>query len=767
MSGPENRIILACSKPERMKALARFFKESDLNISTVSSGEELLERLQTEEPHLVLMDSELPGLNGNEACRAIRNTGVFISLPVILLSDSPTASDLIQSLEAGANDHLRKDLSNEELLARIRMHLRIYNYHLKFEELAEQRTKEIEESRKTIEALIAVSNTGAWLWHEDTRFLDCTEEYFSMLGRSRSDFNLSGSENINETWIDLLHPDDRDRAAKHFADYLAGGSVGMYESFFRLSHIDGSYVWIWSRGATLRDEKGKITPLTVGTHIDITKQKQTEDALKNLNEDLENRVEERTQQLQNVVKELSSAKDLAETANRSKSEFLANMSHEIRTPMNAILGHAQILKRDKSLSDNQRKSIESIDKSGEHLLSLINDVLDMSKIEAGKLSLNYVSFSLQALLAGLSDMFRPRMELKHLGFFLRISPDLPDHIIADEHRINQVLMNLLSNAHKFTEEGNIHLEASRNNELIEISVTDTGKGIEEEHQETIFGAFVQSDSGLSNKGGTGLGLAISRNMAQLMGGNITVDSKTGKGSRFTFTFPFKLADKTQVARMISGQQVARILPGHPEVRILIVDDLEENREVVRLMLQLVGFTTDEAENGIKAIEKAKSWKPNLILMDIVMPEMDGREATRTIKGSDWGKDIAIIALTASVYDKDKERALNYGADSFVGKPFRESELFEQIGIHTGISYEYEDAPGSGDEKSYSDLGPDQIGKLPARLKHNIIEAAKMGDIFGIEALNNEVKEKDEKLAGYIQKLIDDFEIEKIKRMFAE
>ena len=395
----------------------------------------------------------------------------------------------------------------------------------------------------------------------------------------------------------------------------------------------------------------------------------------------------------------------AESANHSKSEFLANMSHELRTPLNAILGFAQLMKRDKMLSSEQRESLATINRSGEHLLSLINDVLDMSKIEAGRSYLHAESFNLHILLQTLQEMFQLRATAKGLFLKFILEPNLPICIVTDEGKLRQVLINLLSNAIKFTEKGGVTLTVNSHqlpnsspspssspsppSFFIYFEVKDTGKGIANDEIDKIFDPFVQTASGVRARGGTGLGLAISRQFVRLMGGDIYPTSVLGEGSSFSFDIQITLP-QTPKEICSPKKRVLKIAPSQPNCRILVVDDRLENRDLLKKLLDTVGFDTQTATNGKEAIATWEKWQPHLIWMDMRMAVMDGYEATRKIKAKSKNGHTVIIALTASAFEEQESDIFAAGCDDLVRKPFKEEVIFEKINQYLGVQYIYEE-----------------------------------------------------------------------------
>jgi two-component system sensor histidine kinase/response regulator len=393
--------------------------------------------------------------------------------------------------------------------------------------------------------------------------------------------------------------------------------------------------------------------------------------------------------------DLRIAKEAAEAANLAKSTFLANMSHELRTPLNAILGFSQLIERDAALPDRQRDSLAIINRSGEHLLNLINDVLEMSKIEAGRTTLNLVSFDLHHLLQTLQEMFLMRAKAKQIALNFDIASNLPQYIQTDENKLRQVLINLLSNAMKFTDSGSITLEATVKSELtLQFKVQDTGQGIAPEEFKQLFRPFTQTSSGSQLREGTGLGLTISRRFVRLMGGDMHIESTVGQGSTFSFEIQIAIANPAEGAPTSTSKRVLQLKPQQPTYRILVVDDRAENRDFVEQLLTMVGFETQSAVNGEDAIAQWLQWRPHLILMDMRMPIMDGYEATRQIRAFESAQTRSkILALTASAFEEQRASILAAGCDDFLAKPFRESHLFEKLAEHLGVNYLYEEDNG--------------------------------------------------------------------------
>ena len=398
---------------------------------------------------------------------------------------------------------------------------------------------------------------------------------------------------------------------------------------------------------------------------------------------LEAIVAERTAQLRE-------SEQRALAASRAKSAFLANMSHELRTPLNGILGFAQLLARRKNRDAEDKQGLGVIVNSGEHLLGLINNVLSLSKIEAGRISLEETHFDLRSVVRDVENVLRFRAEEKHLRFVTEIDEQLPQIVAGDEVRLRQILLNLVGNAVKFTEKGGVTLRVSWHDGRARFDVVDTGPGISAEELPALFEPFVQSESGQRSKEGTGLGLALSRNLARLMNGDITVESTPGVGSKFRVevSLPEAAAKPAADDRIVVG-----LAPGQEPPRILVVDDTKINRVVLVTLLSQTGFVVREATNGEEALAAWRAWHPHLIWMDKRMTGIDGLEVTRRIRAEEklsGAKPTPIIALSASALDHERSEIFAAGCDDFVAKPFREKTIFTKLQEHLGVQYIYEE-----------------------------------------------------------------------------
>jgi PAS domain S-box-containing protein len=509
-------------------------------------------------------------------------------------------------------------------------------------------------------------------------------------------------------------------------------------------------------------------PYHVALARDITERRQAEEELNRYRMHLEELVDKRTQELRESYTQLQIAKKQAEAANEAKSRFLANMSHELRTPLNAILGYSQIFQKDSTLNEKQKTGIEIIKSSGEHLLSLISDILDLSRIEAHKIVLHPTAIYLPAFLGTIENLIRIKAESKDLSFFIEKDQDLLSCIMADETRLRQVLLNLLGNAVKFTEKGSVILrirvlsylkENSRRghveNVVIRFEVKDTGIGIAHDQHKKIFYPFEQAGE-IPVREGTGLGLSISRQLVRLMGGDIHVESELNRGSTFWFDLTFPVAEIK-----VSAGTEERIVTGYKGERkkILVVDDSRSNRLVLREYLSSIGFEITEAENGIKAVEMAKKVHPDLIIMDLLMPKMNGFEAARVICGISELSNVKIIAISAGAYVTTFEECKKSGFDDILSKPVDFKILTEFMEKYLKIELEYKAAAIKERAEEIIPPPPEKLEELHILvLKGDMRRISKMAE--NIESLGEQYipfARKLQSLAkGYNELAIQDF-----------
>jgi PAS domain S-box-containing protein len=627
------------------------------------------------------------------------------------------------------------------------------NHNLEREMIERQRAKEaLKTSERLFRILTEISPVGIFRSDAAGQIIYANERACQIIGASLADL-------VGWKWSDRIHPEERQRVYKTWL-YAIANQVPWQEEY-RLLHQEGRVIWVLAQTDLEREETGTVIGY-VGTLTDITARKQAEIALQQ-------------------------ALAAAEAANRAKSNFLASMSHELRTPLNAILGFSQILSSSESFTPQEREQIEIVNRSGQHLLELINDILSMSKIEAGRITLNETCFDLYGLLDSVKDLLQLKAKSKGLQLDFAYAKDIPQYIQTDESKLRQVLINILGNAIKFTSTGSVTLRVKIAEELgswgagenvhsnfplhsnhlsLWFNVEDTGPGIAPEEIDILFQPFVQTKTGQKSIEGTGLGLPISRAFVRLMGGDISVSSTLGQGSIFTFDIKVTLVDSADIETTVASRRIIGLEPNQPKYRILIVEDIKQNRLLLVKLLAPLGFEVGEAIDGQEAVTMWQSWQPDLILMDMKMPVMDGYEATKRIREAPNSQDTVIIALTASAFEEEREDILKAGCNDFVSKPFLAEILYEKIALHLKVRYVYA-AENQAASTQPLQLTKEALNVMPNEWLEELYRAAIALDEISIISLIKQIPERESMLTKILTDLVDNFRLDLIANCLNE
>ncbi|MDM8557787.1 two-component regulator propeller domain-containing protein [Candidatus Parabeggiatoa sp. HSG14] len=782
-------ILIVDDDPINRQVLVNIMSLQNYTIYQAESGADALAHLDKKgKPDLILLDVMMPQMTGYEVTKKIRKTWQADKLPIILLTAKNQMADLVIGFESGANDYLTKPVSKDELIARLKTHLHIVQLKAEALRVAIENKNKLQQLMEGIPVGVTVLNTDG----------------------KPSYFNKRAKQLLGKDFVSHINPE---KLPEVYQLYRAGTnelyprddlSVVRALQGERVNHDDieihhpDRIIPIETWGTPIFDDKDNITCAVVAFQ-DITEHKKAERLLKEYNQTLEHEVAERTQALRENEVLLRQAKEAADTANRAKSAFLANMSHELRTPLNAILGFAQIMQHSHDLSTEHKEHVDIINNSGNYLLSLINDVLDMSKIEAGKITLDEQDFDLHHLLKEVYNLLSLRATKKDLQFLVEWASNVPRFIHSDETKLRQILINLLNNALKFTQKkgGGVslyvkeispthpqflgkskenashetlttHLSEEKTETHLHFQIADTGAGIAEDELEKLFEPFAQTATGRAAQEGTGLGLSISRQFIQLMGGDITVQSEEGKGATFEFTIRVPIANDLELKNVNASyqRQVIALAPDQPCYRILIVDDKWDNRQLLIQLLNPLGFELREACNGQEAIDIWKEWQPHLIWMDIQMPVMDGFQAIQHIKAIPAGKKTAIIALTANTLEQEKTKILSMGGDDFLHKPFHKAEIFELMNKHIEVCYVYEESskPPISLQTNTDIVTSATLATLPSKLLTYLENATIVGEVERVNNVVDEIRIYNSDLGNALAVLASNFKYDKILKL---
>ncbi|MEG5159269.1 PAS domain S-box protein [Microcoleus sp. AT3-A2] len=537
-------------------------------------------------------------------------------------------------------------------------------------------------------------------------------------------------------WVNHLHPDDLGTVVHGLANLFIND---LYFQEYRFRRSDGVYRWMLAQFRLIQDHSG--TPVEIlGYLIDISDRKQAELEFHQANE-----------------------------ANQAKTVFLANISHELRTPLNSILGFTQLMSYEKNLTPSLQERLQIVNRSGRHLLDLINDILDLSKIESGRMTLNPSDFGLTNLLTSIEEMFQAKVQSKELQLIFELDPDIPQFVHSDGKKLYQVLVNLLSNAIKFTNQGSVTLRvraAQRDKTSCHLSfeVEDTGVGIAPTEIESLFKVFVQAEAGKNLSQGSGLGLAISQKLVKLMGGQIRVKSTLHRGSTFSFKIGVQLPQAESLPPESINQRVINLAPGQPTYRILIVEDLGENRRLLVEILISVGFEVREAKQGVEALSLWESWRPHLILMDLQMPIVDGYTATKYIRERPQSQETVIIALTASIFEEEREKVLMAGFNDFISKPFQQRDIFDKLAKYLGVKYIYEVVGQTPQKLLVETVSVADLSMMPPQWLEQMYHAAYYLDTEVMNELIVQIPESKASLSKALTNYINNFNSDRIMEL---
>ena len=636
-------LVIDDDEVDRM-AIARALRKTGLNtlLHEADSIDSALEIIDTKPWDCIFLDYLLPGGDGLELLTQFREKG--LDMPVVIVTSQGDEKIAVKAMKAGGSDYISKNLLNPQAVAKVLINaVRTYR--------AESDRKKTAKALANSEARLAeaqrIADIGSWEIDLDANEGYWTEQVFRILGYSKP----RGLKVSFQRFLSHVHPDDLARAASDYSNCVSKGLP--MKTDLRVLRKDEKIRQVEIQGKPVKSESGNTVKI-VGTIQDITHRKSIEQAL-------------------------IEARNLAERNAKAKEEFLANMSHEIRTPMNAILGFGKLLS-ETTLNPQQKEYLQAIDYSGEALLAIINDILDLSKIEAGKLHFEHQVFSIIEMLKTLEAIFRPKAKENKLEFGWVLGPGVPQYLVGAPTRLNQVLLNLLGNAFKFTSEGEISIEVKLKAETetqlrLVFEVVDTGIGIPADKLESIFESFTQASNDTTRKfGGTGLGLTICKRIIELQGGRIGLQSEIGEGSVFFFELDFDLPDQAEIAKTLARKEST--VPSGRSLDVILAEDNKMNQRLATIILQKLGHEVRVASSGYEVLREIDFQVPDIVLMDIQMPDMDGYEATKQIRLNEEKAiaELPIIALTAHALLEEVEKCKAAGMDAFISKPFQSDVL---------------------------------------------------------------------------------------------
>jgi PAS domain S-box-containing protein len=699
---------------------------------------------------------ELTRKTANMNLRKIAIAGLAVTLFFVLLItfiSTKLARRLTKGLEnlakiANDAEHGR-EVQREDIKRTDEIGLLATHFYRMLDAIEEGKKAQFENTAK-LRAIFETLHDLIWLKNAEGVYLACNPMFERFFGAKESEI-------VGKTDYDFVDSELADFFRAHDDKVMDANKTVVIEEWITFAD-DGRRALLETLKTPMRDAQGHLIGV-LGLGRDITQRKQAEEELKKHRDHLENLVAERTT-------DLLIAKEAAEAANIAKSTFIATMSHELRTPLNAVLGFSELMSHDESATEAQKETLRIINRSGAHLLSMINDVLDISKIEAGRLDVDIQAFDVIKLLNEIGEMINVRAVAKQLSFSVNLAANIQRFVKSDSGKLRQVLINLLGNAIKFTKEGDVRLQAhtepftSIDTMLLVIEVIDSGFGIPADKLDELFKPFVQLVQENADVKGTGLGLAISKSLIELMGGQISVNSVVGEGSTFKIELPVALASLADIAAEENYRAVKSLAPNQPDWRLLVVDDSADNRLLLCTMLISMGLHVREAENGLEAIEIFQQWEPHLIWMDMRMPMMDGYDATKKIRQLANGDKVKIIALTASAFIEQHREIIEVGCDAVLHKPFHIPEIFAALSKHLGVKFIYQDAPVTASSPTPK-ITADMMATLPLTLREKLHEATMTLDTEEIDTVIVQIRTIEPEIADSLDALAKGYQFDQI------
>lgn len=725
-------ILIVDDKPQNLFALETVLNGVAAKVIKANSGEDALALTLNYDFALAILDVQMPEMDGYELASYLLDDPNTARIPIIFLSAAYSDEQhTFKGYEQGAVDYIVKPFEPAILLRKVNVFLELARYRIQLEQLVYDRTVALQEEERKLRSII--ENTPDIILNIDKEgyitFINAPKKYSQVIGFSIYDF-------IGKSAIDYQK--------NALNDVFNSMKNIEFESTFLLPWFSAEAPYSHRLSPIIVDQT-VVGCLQIARDISATKSA-----------------------------ELARAEKLrAEAENKAKSKFLASMSHEIRTPMNAIIGYTQLLKREQNLSDKQYRYLEVIDSSGEHLLALIDSVLDMARIESGRMVLSPSKVNLAKLISEITRMFQLAANEKGIQIsFIQSIPN-PEWIIADANKIRQVVINLVGNALKFTQHGSIELRTGYcrgfddNSGLLRlyVEVKDTGCGIEDDKIKTIFEPFVQADAA-NNQIGVGLGLAVSKEISRLMGGTLTVQSQINQGSIFRFEFT---ANHTEEPLQEPFHSLTWHVKDESNLHILVVDDDLDNLNMIGSLLKSVNISVSLANSGSEGLRLFEEQRPGLVILDYQMEPITGIDVVEKIREFKEGEEIPVIIITASPFDEYRDHSIKAGANAFLSKPFREQDLFAAIQKLSPVTFESIKSVYSKTnfQKSNGHQGIPDIKSLSNDLINNLNTALRTGYLEDIDQAIDQIIEDNSSVGQTLRTLADNFEYTKILTMLQD